>query len=270
MKTPLVDSLVHPSLNGTWMNKPADAGFDVLISGMRAAGIAKACAIGMWGMDGYKHGAFIAACHRHPELIPIAGYKPTDASAIDAELAQLKQLGYRGIKIHPRFSDIDIKSSIVGEVFKGARDHGLVVFYCTYMHCALERWPDADPFLSLVQGLKAAPSTRVVLVQGGDVELLRYMQLVRFNENLLLDLSHTLLKYPGSSIDLDISFLFRQFDRRICIGTDWPQFSCIQLRERFEHFAAGLDEDRRLNIASRNLLRFLGLDDLQCAADGPP
>jgi predicted TIM-barrel fold metal-dependent hydrolase len=258
MRTPIVDSLAHPTLTGTWMARPADAHFAALIADMKAAGVEGACAIGMWGMDGYQHEAFIAACKVHPELVPIAGYKPLDPAAIDAEVKEIGKLGYRGIKLHPRFSELDVSSPEIAAVLRAAHAHGLVVFYCTYMHCSVEKWPDADPFLALVRTLKLAPEARVVLVHGGDVELLRYMQLVRFNDNLLLDLSHTILKYPGSSIDLDIRFLFQHFDRRICIGSDWPQFSCGMLRERFEYFANGLEAGRKANIASRNLLRFLG------------
>jgi predicted TIM-barrel fold metal-dependent hydrolase len=241
------------------MEKPSRAGFEALVADMKAANIAAACAIGMWGMDGYDHGLFMSACRQHPELIPIAGYKPRDKLQVSAELDHIKALGYAGIKLHPRFSRIDITSSVVADVFNAARDQDLVVFYCTYMHCELEQLPDEDPFYVLVRQLKAAPGTRVVLVHGGDVELLRYMQLVRFNENLLLDLSHTILKYPLSSLDQDIRFLFHHFDRRICVGSDWPQFSCADLRTRFEDLASGLDDERIHNIASRNLLQFLRL-----------
>ena len=62
----------------------------------------------------------------------------------------------------------------------------------------------------------------MVLLHGGDVQLLRYAELVRFNANLILDLSLTIMKYAGSSLDADLSFLFREFDRRICIGSDHP------------------------------------------------
>ncbi len=260
MLIPIVDSLAHPTLSGTWMNRPAKADFDSLMGDMQAANMAAACAIGMWGMDGYEHEAFIGDCRRYAQLIPIAGYKPIERERIGSDLDQLKALGYRGIKLHPRFSQLDLASATMVEAFNAAAERDLVIFYCTYQHCSLERWPDVDPLLALVRILKAAPTVRVVLVHGGDVELLRYMQLARFNDNLLLDLSQTIAKYPGSSIDQDIHFLFRHFDRRICIGTDWPQHSCVEVRERFEQFSAGVEEAKCHNIAWRNLLTFLRLD----------
>lgn len=262
MTLPLVDSLTHPSLAGTWMGKAAGAGFDALVGDMRRHGVAAACAVGMWGMDGFEPESFRAACRAHPGLIPIAGYKPTEASRIAGELDRIAALDYAGIKLHPRFSDLDITSPLLPEVLRAARDRGLVVFYCTYHHCRLDRYPREDPFHCLVRMLQAAPGARVVLLHGGDVDLLRHMQLVRFNDDLLLDLSHTLLKYPGSSLDLDLRFLFHQFDRRICVGSDWPQFTAAALRSRFEDFATGLAEAKSRNIAHGNLLRFLGREDL--------
>jgi len=96
-------------------------------------------------------------------------------------------------------------------------------------------------------------------MHGGDVQVLRYSELVRFNETLLLDLSFTMMKYRGSSIDTDLAYLFRKFDQRICIGTDHPEYSHEDLRERFDHLCAGLPSEKVENIASRNLKVFLGV-----------
>ncbi len=261
MTLPLVDSLAHPTLSGTWLDRPhPGAGFEELAADMEAHRFSRACAIGMWGLDGYEHEAFITRCRRDPRLIPIAGYRPGAPDRVPAELDAIRDLGFRGIKIHPRFSRIDLAEPdhSLGRVFSEAARRDLVIFFCTYQHCALAHWPEIDPFIALVRILKAAPAARVVLVHGGDVELMRYMQLVRFNDRLLLDLSMTLCKYPGSSLDLDIGFLFRQFDRRTCIGTDWPQHGCGETRERFEFFSRDVEPEKCRNVAGRNLLAFLG------------
>jgi hypothetical protein len=65
-------------------------------------------------------------------------------------------------------------------------------------------------------------------------------------------------KYKGSSVDLDVRFLFENFDRRICIGSDSPEFSLDVMRERFDFFAHGLPGEKIRNIANLNLSRFLG------------
>lgn len=91
---------------------------------------------------------------------------------------------------------------------------------------------------------------------------MRYAELVRFNPNLLLDLSMTICKYAGRSLDQDIGFLFRSFDRRICIGSDHPEWSHAALRARFDAFREGLSQEKRENVAYRNILGFLDRTDL--------
>lgn len=257
---PLMDSLSHPTLSGKWLGRSVQADFAKLNSDLQAAGFMGACAIGLDRVDEYAHEAFIRRCHQASGLIPVAGFNPK----IDASLESLKRLrdmGYIGIKVHPRFSGLTRSIEALGPALRAAGEANLTVFFCTYMHCGLSDYPTHDPFMSLVALLQEAPDTRVVLVHGGDVQLMRYAELVRFNSNLLLDLSMTIMKYEGSSIDLDLAFLFQQFDRRICVGTDWPEYSHAQLRARFEQFAKGLPEVKRRNIASQNLLTFLGLDN---------
>lgn len=266
---PIFDSIAHPTLSGSWLGHPVRADFESLANDLDGAGYMGACAIGLDGIENYSHGAFIERCRDHPGLIPIAGFNPERDASVEAMRA-LRTMGFRGVKIHPRYSGLTRSLDTLGPALRAAGQADLTVFYCTYMHCALASHPTRDPFLSLVELLREAPETRVVLVHGGDIEVLRYAELARFNSNLLVDLSLTLMKYAGSSVDLDLIFLFRHFDRRICIGTDWPEYGPKQLRARFEHFAHDLPEEKQHNIAYRNLLDFLGLkNDFTHSSPGP-
>jgi predicted TIM-barrel fold metal-dependent hydrolase len=257
---PLLDSLAHPTLSGGWLGRPVQADFSTLVAELDGAGYMGACAIGLDGVEDYDHARFIEHCRAHPCLIPIAGFNPA-SDARPERMRALRRMGYRGVKIHPRFSGLTHHLDRLGPALRAAGEADLTVFFCTYLHCALASHPLRDPYYSLVELLHEAPDTRMILVHGGDVEVLRYAELVRFNANLLLDLSLTLMKYQGSSVDLDLAFLFRHFDRRICIGTDWPEYGPRQIRERFKQFAGDLPGEKRHNIAYRNLYHFLGLDD---------
>lgn len=83
------------------------------------------------------------------------------------------------------------------------------------------------------------------------------MELVRHNSNLLLDLSLTLLKYSGSSIDFDLKFLFSNFDQRICIGSDHPEYSHAEVLNKFKILSQGLPSEKVENIGYKNIMRFL-------------
>ncbi len=259
----LFDSLAHPTLEGNWLNKKnIDASFEKLQQEMEVAHFRWACAIGMENIGGYQHQLFADACRAYPNLIPIAGYKPPNMPFIKRDLSAIANMGFKGIKIHPRFSQLHLigHESILVKTLQLAAKYELVVFWCTYMHSHLTSYPSQDPFYSLVNLLRQSPQTKVILVHGGDVQLLKYAELVRFNDNLLLDLSLTMQKYAGSSIDTDLQFLFQQFDRRICVGSDFPEYSLLHTRKRFEYVAENISLEKRENIAWRNLSKFLGLN----------
>lgn len=255
----LFDALAHPTVSGDWLRRGPLAGFAALDTELSQSGVARACAIGLDGVGNYDHAAFAEQCLRYPRLAPVAAYNPL-ADASVQRMRSLRAMGYVGIKIHPRFSRLTHRLGTLGPVLRWAGEAGLVVFLCTYVHSRWGQYPTTDPFLDFVHSLRKAPETRVVLVHGGDVQLLRYAELVRFNANLLLDLSMTLMKYPGSSIDADLGFLFRCFDRRICIGSDWPEYPLAHVRSRFEALTTGCPPDKVANAAGLNLARFLGLD----------
>ena len=128
------------------------------------------------------------------------------------------------------------------------------------MHCGIERYPACPKIRSSRSSALSRPrlTAKVVLLHGGDVQVLRYAELVRFNAKLILDLSMTIMKYRGSSVDAEGAFLFRHFDRRICIGSDHPEYSHAQLRAQFEDLAHGIDREKAENIAFRNITAFLG------------
>jgi len=256
---PLFDSLTHPTLTGKWSNgKNLNASFSLLGERLDKENFSHALAVGLHNVENYSHQEFIDECNKYPKLIPIAGYD-VHIKDYEHELENIKQLGYSGIKIHPRFSGLNYSDNNLNAVFKYCGNIGLVVMYCTYAHSSLINYPVKDPFYSFVEYAKGCENTKIILVHGGDVELLKYAELVRFNFNIILDLSLTIMKYKNSSLDLDISFLFNNFDKRICIGSDHPEYSHKELRERCDFFFKGLIEEKKKNIAYLNLINFFQL-----------
>jgi predicted TIM-barrel fold metal-dependent hydrolase len=255
----LFDSLSHPTLSGKWMEKD-NASFDGLVRQLREAGFARACAVGIADHDGYQHAAFAEQCRKFPELVPIAGVTPKAAGEIDLELNVVKDLGFRGIKLHPRYSSFPYSDVRLIDTFQAATRRDLPVFLCTYFHTPIDRYPDVDPLYCVTKILKASPDTRLVLVHGGSVELMRWMQLARHTPNILLDISLTMMRYPGSSLDLDLRYLFSGFYDRTCLGTDYPDFSPAQVRARFEDLSRGASLEASRKIGGLNLARFLNIE----------
>lgn len=265
-QVPLFDCLTHPTLTGAWPGRddPGCADIGRLVREMDAAGVKWAFAVGLKGMGGYDEKRYSAlAASGGGRLFPVAYLdfdKVKNLSAAKRSLASMKATGYAGVKIHPRIAGITFRHPLLPDVMNSAWDLGLVVMVCTYFYSPRRDAAENSPE-TLAALLHETQDSRVILLHAGGVRLLETIELARAYRNVLLDLSFTLCKYEGSSLDLDLAYAFRHFDRRICVGSDHPEFSPRALRERFELLSQGLDLEKKKNIAHRNLFDFTGVEN---------
>jgi hypothetical protein len=264
-KIPIFDSLTHPMPNGNWLHDSycGKNALPVIVQELAQSNIKWALAVGMGPNIGNycesDYVQFITA--ENTNIFPVAYIdfplvRDLDKAAIKNYLLGLSQLGYVGIKLHPRMGQFSFCEPQIATIIKMAADIELAVLLCTYC------WEDSSnnafntPF-SMMQLLSNISGAPVILVHGGGVLLMQYIEIARAFPNVLLDLSLTICKYKGSSLDMDIKFAFSQFDRRICIGSDGPEFSSVMLRKRFNYFSKGIPENKLKNIAYRNLFSFI-------------
>lgn len=263
-KTYIFDVLTHPCINGDYRGRDIECSFSALAESLKQTDVKWCCAVGLEGIGGYEHKSFAAECKRYPNIIPVAAYNPKTCTGkspeqIKNDLNYIKGLGFKAIKLHPRISEFKVASEEVEQLLAACEEIELPVFLCTYHYGSLETCPLFNTLTSL---LNKFTKLKLLLVHAGAVEVLKYMELARAYPNVLLDLSMTLMKYQGSSIDQDLKFLFEKFDRRICIGSDHPEYSLEQLQERFEFFSEGISQEKKNNIAHLNIIKFLGLEGL--------
>ncbi|WP_159999942.1 amidohydrolase family protein [Roseomonas sp. 18066] len=222
---------------------------------LAAAGGTGGC---LQGMPGVSPGLLVEAARGFPGLLPIPAW-PAAEAPVEAMLDALRDLGVAGLHLHPRACGAGVMRHLP-DIFRGAAARDLAVFFCSYAFApAAQRLPP-DPLPALTEALAEAPGLRLVLLHGGGVDLLRHAEFTRANPGVLLDLSFTLMKYAGSSIDLDISFLARSFDRRLCLGSDFPDYAPAEVLARFDALLPGLAAEKRDNILGGNLRRFLHRD----------
>jgi predicted TIM-barrel fold metal-dependent hydrolase len=258
---PIFDSLVHPTIDGNWLlpQYHGSSSIERLLSDMNRFDIFKALAVGMDGIGQYSienYGRFIQSST--DKLLPIAfiNFHPSSSfPEIQKKLNNCRSLGYKGIKLHSRTSGFTLKHNLLPDIIKNANDNSLPVLLCTYFYSNIKDsyHNNSESLLAL---LEKVPSEKIVLLHSGGIKLLEYMEIARAFKSILLDLSFTLTKYIGSSIDLDIGYLFNNFDRRICIGSDFPELSIEKLRAQFNLHSKGLSLEKAKNIAHLNLLNF--------------
>jgi predicted TIM-barrel fold metal-dependent hydrolase len=221
---------------------------------MRANRVIGALAVGMGeSVGGYREAEYAGwVTDSLPGVLPIAWWEPGSS-----EPDRLSALGYRGLKIHPRRCGIDFRHPVLPGLI---RDAGMPVLLCTYNFDKgrSREGRQLDDVLTLLDECGSAP---VVLLHGGVLRCLEWAEAIRPYPNVLLDLSFTMTRFAGSSLDFDMRYLFDQFDQRLCVGSDHPELSLNDFRARFDTLSDGIEEDKAHNIGHRNLERLFGLEE---------
>ena len=249
------DSLVHVTRDGHWLNGRCDASRGRLIAELDRAAIGRACLVGLPGVVDNDY-VLDQAHAEHGRLVPIAGFNPREHSSVSAlatEVASLARAGFAGLKLHPRLNGYDPLDPWCTAVIAEASARGLVVYVDTLFR---QRNRPTQHAADLVDRLAhACPDAPIVLVHGGGPSLLELTEVVRVHGRLVLDLSYTLLKYAGTSLDADMRWAMLNLDQRLVIGSDMPEFTPTDAFARAEKLAAGIDADKWANITHRNLER---------------
>lgn len=252
------DSLTHVTGDGSWFGeRQCDASLSTLLTDMRDAEVQRACLVSIAGY--VDNEVILASAKSHPELfVPVAGLNPAVMATtrrVEHALKQIKALGYAGIKLHPRLNGYDPLDPKMIAAVDAAGDQGLVVLLDTLFRrpgLATRHAPD------IIDQLAAScPDTRILLLHGTGPTMMELYEIVRCYDNLMLDLSFTMMRYQGSSrLDTDMNFLFRSTDRLVTIGSDFPEYKQSTIVERFEQLAHDIEPHRRENICWNNLQRW--------------
>jgi len=258
---PVFDSLAHPVAKGIWFGKEVGNTFKALQVDLLANNIIGACAVSLPPMSDEELLLFYQSCIEESEAIlyPVAAINFTEQD-FKKKISLIKNIGFKAVKIHPRLSGLNMESDFekIAEVFRLCQQHELIVFFCTYYHTSIINTPEMPLIFYITRLLKQAPELKLILLHGGDVSLMQFAQLARFNPNILIDLSYTFIKFAGSSVDSDIKYLMNNFEKRICIGSDYPDFSMQLFRNELERIAGHVDDKRKLErLFSGNLMDFL-------------
>jgi predicted TIM-barrel fold metal-dependent hydrolase len=252
------DSLTHVTADGTWLGSTRyNASCERLLAELERCDPAKACLVAIAGV--IDNEVVLDAARRNPErFVPIGSLNPatfdSDREVADA-LGQLATQGFAGLKLHPRFNGYDPLHMKVIRALRAAGDAGLIVFLDTLFRQpgrATRNAPDLIDALAV-----AAPQTQMILLHGGGAQVLAVSEVVAVHANLVLDLSFTIHRFSGSSVDDDLRFLMRTFDRRMVVGSDFPEYEPLATRDRVYKLCEGLDPVKSANVLVANLQRLL-------------
>ncbi len=170
----------------------------------------------------------------------------------DREIARVKQLGAKGVKIHPDIQQVDIDDPRLFRLYEILAAEDLPI--CLHMgdHRAEYRYSSPD---KLVRAAKAFPNVRFVASHLGAYRAWEESEQLIGLPNVWFDSSSVLWKLDQKRV---LELIRRLGTDRIFFGTDFPVTTAVRELERF--FALPLLEEERRAILWENAASFLSLD----------
>ncbi len=197
---------------------------------------------------------FIAQeCAEHPEFVGL-GTAHQGVEDFGALVAQVQELGLKGIKLHPDIQGFDLDDPRMMDLYRRAAKAGLVMLY----HVGDERHDFSAPE-RLARVLDAIPDLRVHAAHFGCCRIWRRRPIVlaeyaQGGADIAFDSSSMLgWATPEEAREL-VGALGAE---RIMWGTDFPMWDPHAELERL--WALGLSEEQNRGILSGNFTRFYSL-----------
>lgn len=214
----IVDGHLH--LDDTRRPVPAGAAVDAVIAEMHAAGITTGFLLHLawqqWGLDELSE-----VISERPALIGFANVSPIEQGARGALRRAVEQLGFRGLKLHPRLGGYSPVDERTVDLVRYAGELGIPV--------VVDAFPDGNWLLRghgphhLAQLALAAPGTIVVAAHMGGHQVLDLLMLAKRVPNLWMDFSFSQLYYAGSSVVDDLLYALQSMScQRVYYGSDHP------------------------------------------------
>lgn len=252
----IFDSLTHIKSDAQWYGSHHNASAERLLKEFEN-GTSKALLVGM--PDDDIHYLISIAKMHSDKFIPIAPIIFDDSTAfhqLEEQIIYLQQMGFKGIKIHPRLLNINLTHPKIIEIIHLSGKYNLVSLLCT-VHRSPSK-PLKRPLSDIIHEIcDETQNSKTILLHGGYYDLLATSELIRSYENVLMDLSATLIRFKDTSVIQDISFLFKTFDRRICIGSDFPEYTMSDIMQVIEEKKLNdIDSNKLENILYNNLYNY--------------
>ena len=196
---------------------------------------------------------FYNNCTKLENLIPVAFIK--NVIDIKREIKNIEDLGYNYIKFHPRDLNVKIGSKFYFKAFKILNKSKLNIMWCTFDGWSTKKISDENQLDFLSKLINLIDDNKIILMHSGGPNILKYYEKFRFVENVYFDLSYTIYHYENTSIENDIVFLFKKFDKRLICGTDYPTISFIDYQKILKKVfkKSKISKNKILNISYKNL-----------------
>lgn len=185
-----------------------------------------------------------------PDAFTGLGTMHPDVENYEEEIAYIKQLGLKGIKLHPDIQGFALDDERCMKIYELCEKYGLILL----LHTGDERYDYSNPD-RLTRVLKAFPKLTVIAAHFGGWSVWKQAGLILPDyANLYVDCSSSLaFLTPDEAAEL----IYRYGSERVLWGSDYPMWDYGEEMRRFE--ALLLDENERANILYKNAQKLFGI-----------
>ena len=260
----IVDSNTHISENGFWFNTKTVATIEDLLSSMSKANITKSLILPLPGV--VLNESVQALEEKYPDQI-IAGsfFNPNDYvnynEAINAFIEKIVSKQKKIVKFHNRLCGYSFYDEIFLKVleYNNSLSKPIPIAICGIFHDS-SIYKAIVPPVYIFELAQKFSKTQFLILHGAGTWIFKTAEMTRSLKNVQIDLSFTISKYRGSSIDQDINWLCKNFDERIIWGSDSPEISQIKALEDLLSNVGKINSNKLDNILGNNILSLLGVD----------
>ncbi|MDP2287453.1 MAG: amidohydrolase family protein [Actinomycetota bacterium] len=256
----LLDSCAHPTCDGQWTQGRTGVTHAELAADLEAHNWQGALAIGLPEVGGYDHRVFMDLCAPHRSLIPVAALTTHHfGPALDADLDEIQERGYRIVKIHPRLLGYEHTLAALPMLIGECVARGLAVALCTYPEYKSEIDPD-EARGQMAAAIAAHPEGHFITMHSGMLDPAPFAALAVDNPRILLDFSMSLTKYPDE-MRARLIEIAGQTPSAISLGSDGPEWTYAQVRTALDDVASQLEPTAAEGFAGENLRAWLARID---------
>ena len=129
-----------------------------------------------------------AAGIHHPRVIPFGAVHP-DLPDIGGEMARIKGLGLKGVKIHPNWQRFKPEDPKVFPMYEAIAEHGLIAYF--HGGDELEQWPEpiSSTPLAFSEVHRQFPKMRMVVAHMGGYRMWDEVEEHLIGEDIFFDVS---------------------------------------------------------------------------------
>ena len=189
------------------------------------------------------------SCAAHPEFLGFGTLHP-GYEDIPGEARRIRELGLRGVKLHPDFQQFFIDDPAAFPIYQSCQELGLPILF----HTGDERYDWSAP-ARMAEVARRYPGLTCIAAHFGGYNHWQDVELYRDLPNVWFDTSSALFKLPQERALHLISLMGH---RRFLFGTDFPMWDHREELERF--LSLGLPAEVRDDILHRNFRRLFEVE----------